>query len=106
MDSEWRTLSTLSSDQLPIIVQLGSSFQINLPVSFRRTFTNLEKAVWDSHTREAEESFALLELSPYCIMGEPLFRKILNTSGKHHIPQGHIPNVIPNLNEIAKQPIF
>ena len=31
LDSEWRTLTTLSSDHLPIIVQLGSSFQINLP---------------------------------------------------------------------------
>ena len=28
---------------------------------------------------------------------------ILNTSAKHHIPQGHIPNMIPNLTEITKR---
>ena len=36
---------------------------------------------------------------PFCSSsstGEVLFRKVLNTShAKHHIPQGHIPNMIP-----------
>ena len=26
-----------------------------------------------------------------------------NSSAKHHIPQGHIPNMIPNLTEISKR---
>ena len=35
-------------------------------------------------------------------MGGPQYSKILNSSAKHHIPQGHIPNMIPNLTEITK----
>ena len=45
---ERRILTTLNSDHLPIIVQLRSSFQINLPEPHHRTFTNLKKADWDS----------------------------------------------------------
>ena len=59
-----------------------------------RTFINLRKADWDSYTREAEESFTLMGQSSSCNTGELLFRKILNISAKHHIPQDHIPNVI------------
>ena len=56
----------------------------------------------DSYTREAEEYFALLEL----LSSFTLFRKILNTSAKHHIHQGNIPNMIPNLAEITKRHII
>ena len=30
LDAEWRTPTTLSSDLLPILVQLGSAYQMNL----------------------------------------------------------------------------
>ena len=64
-------------------------------------FHQPKKTDWDSYTREAEESFSLLEPPSSCSMGKLLFRKILNTSAKHYIPQGHIPNMIPNLTETA-----
>ena len=67
------------------------------------TFTNLRKVDWDSYTREAEETFALLELPSSSSMSEKMFWKILNTSAKHRIPQGHILNMIPNVTEIAKR---
>ena len=33
LDSEWRTLTTLNSDHFPIILQLGSYFQMNLLIA-------------------------------------------------------------------------
>ena len=79
---------------LLIIVQLGSSFQINTPEPTHRIFTNLTKSDWGSYTREAKESFALLQLPSSCSTGESQFRKLLNTSAKHHISQGHIASMI------------
>ena len=74
-----------------------------IPNIFSMPCTNLKKADWDSYTREAEEFFALLGPPFSCSTGELLFRKILNTSAKHHIPQGHNINMITNLNETSKQ---
>ena len=87
LDSKWRTLTNLNSDHLPIMVKLGSFFLTNLLEPPHRSFTNLEKTDWDSYTREVEESFALLGLASSCSTGEPQFRKILNSSAKHHIPK-------------------
>ena len=73
-----------------------------IPEPPHRTFVNLKRPDRDSYTREAEESFALLlGLPSSCSTGELLFRKILNTFAKHHFPQGHIPNRIPNRTESA-----
>ena len=44
-----------------------------------------------------------LLLPSSCNTYEPLFCKILNNSAKHHIPQGYIPNMMPNLTGIAKR---
>ena len=93
---------TLNSNHFLIIVQQVSSFQMNLSEPPYRTFTNLKKTDQDSYIREAEESFALIELPSSCSTDEPQFRKILNSSAKHHIPQGHILNMIPNVNKITK----
>ena len=41
LDSEWRTLTTLNFNHIPIIVQPGSSFQMKLPEPLYRTITNL-----------------------------------------------------------------
>ena len=89
-----------SSDHHPII---GKFFQMNLPDLPHRIFTNLKKEDCDSYTREKEENFALLGLPSSCSTGELLFRKTINTSAKHHIAQGHIPNTLPNLTEITKR---
>ena len=67
-----------------------------------RTFTNLGKSECNSYIREAEESSVLLGLPSSCSTGDLQFRKILNSSAKHHIFHGHIPNMISNLIEITK----
>ena len=76
---------------------------MKFPEPPHRTFNNLKKADRDSFPRDVEESLALLELSFFCSTGEPQFRKILNFFAKHHISQGHILNMTPNLTEITKR---
>ena len=48
----WQTLSTLSSDHLPILIKL----QIKTPSNpgLRRTYVNLKKANWDRYRQEVE----------------------------------------------------
>ena len=52
-----RTLTTISSDHLPIIVQLGSSFQIDLPKPPHQIFTDFKKVDWGSCSRKISSSF-------------------------------------------------
>ena len=89
-------------DHLSMLVQLGSSFEMNLPEPPHRNFTNLKKADWDSVIREAKASFTRLQLPSSCSTGESQFRKILNSSSKHPMSQGHIHNMTPNLTDVMK----
>ena len=102
MSSEWSTLTTLNSDHLPILILLGSTYSTGFPEPPHRTFTNLKKADWGSFTSEIERRFSLLSPPSSCSTGEAQFRLILLRSAKHHIPTGHIPNMIPNLSDPTK----
>ena len=48
----WQTLSTLSSDHLPILIRLQMKSPSNL--GLRRTYVNLKKANWDRYRQEVE----------------------------------------------------
>ena len=102
IDSEWRTITTLNSDHLPIIVQLGSSFSMEFPEPAHRTFINFKKADWEAFSRETEDAFATLQVPSSCSTGEKVFRQILLSASLKHIPRGHIRNFIPNLSNNAK----
>ena len=103
LDSEWSTLTTLNSDHLPILIQLGGAFLTTFPEPPHRTFMNFRRANWDSFQEETEVAFALTEPPTTCGSGEKVFRRILTTAGKHHIPSGHVPFMIPGLSTTAKR---
>ena len=44
-----------------------------------------------------------MQLPSSCSTGEPLFRRTLLSAAKHHVPQGNIPNHIPNLPDSTKR---
>ena len=44
IDSEWFTLTILSSDHLPILAELGNVFSMTCPELPHRTFTSVRKA--------------------------------------------------------------
>ena len=75
---------------------------MDFPETPHRTFTNLRRADWTSFTRVTEEGFSGLAPPSSCSTGEGEFRRILSNASKHHIPRGHIHNMIPDLSQTAK----
>ena len=67
---------------------------------------NLKKADWTSYHNETELKFSTLPLPDSCSTGENIFRRVLLEAGRHHIPQGHIRNHIPNLTDSTKRLIL
>ena len=103
LDSRWTTLTTLNSDHLPILIQLGGAFASTFPEPPHRTFINFRKANWEAFQEETEREFALLPPPSTCGTGEKAFRFILSEAAKHHIPSGHIPKMIPRLSDRARE---
>ena len=103
LDSQWSTLTTLNSDHLPILIQLGGAYSSTFPEPPHRTFINFRKANWEAFQDETERAFALLAPPTTCGAGEKTFRRILATAAKHHIPSGHVPKMIPRLSDTAKR---
>ena len=75
----WQTLSTLSSDHLPILIRLQMK-TTSTPV-LRRTYVNLKKADWDRYRQEVETA-----LPTGCQRDDKIFRTVLLKAASHHIP--------------------
>ena len=82
----WQTLSTLSSDHLPILIRL----QMNTPSNpgQRRTYVNLKKANWDRYRQEVEAALSKRSFPTDCQRDEKIFRTVLLKAASHHIPTG------------------
>ena len=52
----WQTLSTLSSDHLPILIRL--QMKTTSTPGLRRTYVNLKKANWDRYRQEVETALS------------------------------------------------
>ena len=82
----WQTLSTLSSDHLPILIrlQMKTTPKPGLP----QTYGNLKKANWDSYRLEVEAALSKRSLPTDCQRDEKILRTILLKAASHHIPTG------------------
>ena len=82
----WQTLSTLSSDHLPILIRL----QMKTPSypGLRQTYVNLKKANWDRYRQEVEAALNKRSLPTDCQRDEKIFRTVLLKAASHHIPTG------------------
>ena len=82
----WQTLSTLSSDHLPILIRL----QMNTTPKPgpRQTYVNLKKANWDRYRPEVESAMSKHSLPTDCQRDEKILRTILLKAASHHIPTG------------------
>lgn len=83
----WKTVTSLSSDHLPIILDLNchARFEYNTQ---KRTFINIGKADWEAFRDETEARFAAVPLPTSAHAGEKSFREIVTTASKHAIPAG------------------
>ena len=80
----WQTLSTLSSDHLPILIRLQMKTPSN--PGLRRTYVNLKKANWDRYRQEIEAALSKHSLPRDCQRDETIFRTVLLKAAPHHIP--------------------
>ena len=83
----WQTLSTLSSDHLPILIRLQMKTPSN--PGLRQTYLNLKKANWDKYRQEVEAARSKRSLRTDCQRDEKIFRTVLLKAASHHIPTGH-----------------
>ena len=82
----WQTLSTLSSDHLPILIRLQMKTPSN--PGLRRTYVNLRKANWDRYRLEVEATLSKRSLPTDLQRDEKIFRTVLLKAASHHIPTG------------------
>ena len=81
----WQTLSTLSSDHLPILIRLQMKTPSN--PGLRRTHVNLKKANWDRYRQEVEAALSKRSLPTDCQRDEKIFCTVL-LKASHHIHTG------------------
>ena len=82
----WTTLSTLSSDHLPILIRL--QMKLTLKPGLRHTYVNLKKANWDRYRLEVDAAPSKRSLPTDCQRDEKILRTILLKAASHHIPTG------------------
>ena len=82
----WQTLSTLSSDHLPILIRL--QMKTTPKPGLRQTYVNLKKDNWDRYRLEVEADLSKRSLPTDCQRDEKILRTILLKAASHHIPTG------------------
>ena len=82
----WQTMSTLSSDHLPILIRLQMK-TITTP-GRRLTYVNLKKANWDRYRQEVEAALSKRSLPTDCKRDEKIIRTVILKAASHHIPTG------------------
>ena len=82
----WQTLSTLSSDYLPILIR----FQMKTTTTpgLRRTYVNLKKDNWKRYREEVGAALNKRSFPTDCQRDEKIFRTILLKVASHHTPTG------------------
>ena len=80
------TLSTLSSDHLPILIRL--QMKTTSAPDLRRTYVKLKKADWDRYRQEVETTLSKRSFPTDCQRDEKIFRTVLLKTASRHIPTG------------------
>ena len=90
----WQTLSTLSSDHLPILIRL--QMKTTFTPGLRRTYVNLKMADWDGYREEVETALSKRSLPTDCQRDEKIFRTVLlkaasHLTGRHRLHEEPVP---------------
>ena len=86
LPTSWQTVTTMSSDHLPIIITLQTSTPNTR--AQHKCYVNLKKANWPDYQQEIERELSKLPLPADAHSGEKIFRKILLNAAKHYISKG------------------
>ena len=91
----WSTDITLSSDHVPIIVQLSTDTQFT--ESENRTFTNFNKAKWPEFEDFIEKEIEKQVIPTDVSKATQVITKIINKASNLFIPQGRIKDIITEI---------
>ena len=101
----WQTLSTLSSDHLPILIRLQMKTPSN--PGLRQTNVNLKKANWDIYRQEIQAALSKRSLPTDCQRDEKIFRTVLHKPESYHVPTGrhrfHEENVAAEILDVMNR---
>ena len=81
-----QTMSTLSSDHLPIQIRL--QIKTTTIPGLCRTYVNLKKPSWDRYRQEVEAALNKRSFPTHYQRDEKIFRTVLLKAASHHIPTG------------------
>ena len=90
-NTTWTTLNELTSDHLPIIITLNTKTNYKLHQN-KATYTNYNKADWQSFTQEIEEALQDTPITDNVHTANKILTNIILSADKHHIPKGKIHN--------------
>ena len=82
---DWSVSTTLNSDHLPLSLSFADD---STPTRGGRSFSNLKKADWEGFKRESEENLARLPPPKSCVVGEKVWRRIMQQCSAHNVPAG------------------
>ena len=85
----WKTKTSLSSDHLPIIININTKSNFRLAPS-NKTFTNYKKANWNKFTEEIELSIQDAPAPNNVHSANKCLTNLILLADKHHIPKGRI----------------
>ena len=91
----WQTLTTLTSDHLPILINIPTQTK-KIPTP-RRTYINFEKADWPEFTKFTEQKFESKYLIEDPNQSEKFMRNTILEAASKFIPAGRIPEIIPQI---------
>ena len=96
LEARWSTITSLSSDHLPIAISLDA-LTPTFPTP-KKTFINYKKANWEGYTKESETIFSSLPPPSSCSAGERPFREAILRAAQHNIPRGFRANFRPGVS--------
>src|SRR5437867_8046154 len=100
----WRTNTSLSSDHLPIIININTRSNFRLKPS-NKTFTNYKKANWNKFTEEIELSLLDSQTPTNVHAANKHLTNLILLADKHHIPKGRIKKLNQPLPDNIKDKI-
>ena len=92
----WRTVYTLPSDHLPIIITTRTCLT---PTSHRITHTNYKRTNWPSFMEQTEHQFLVFNSIPITNIDTSIaqFNSVITNADRAHIPRGNRKHYNPNL---------
>ena len=103
----WQTIHALSSDHLPILISLHHKHPLH--TSFKKSYTNYNKANWPAFTEHIEHSLQAFQVAqfPTFIAAIKSFNNTITSAARRHIPMGYRrkfnPNFSPEVDQLIKQ---